>query len=132
MTVWHALASFVLHSQLMTYTRFFGFFLLCGWAAVAYGQQPDAPAQEKAEKPKKELDEKKKKEEEPEAFGDFVKNVGLGLWREVKERLNLDETLESLEEKKNKILGDRSKKEESKDTKPKEPPEKPKDEGNSP
>jgi hypothetical protein len=60
--------------------------------------------------------------EEKESFGDFVQKVGLGLWGQVKERLNLNGLVENLEEKKDKFMGDKPKnespkKEEKKDEK---------------
>lgn len=53
----------------------------------------------------------KKAENKNESFGDYVQKVGLGIWGRVKERLNLESVVENLEDKKDKILGDKEKKE---------------------
>jgi len=84
--------------------------------------QQSGQAKPKEEKPPA---EKPKAEEKKESFGDYVQKVGEGVWGRVKERFNLDETIANLEEKKNKILGDKEKKEEPKELKPKQDSPKP-------
>jgi len=85
-------------------------------AGNSFAQQ--APAPKKQEEKAKE--EKPKPTDEKESFGDYVQKVGEGIWGRVKERFNLEETIANLEEKKNKLLGDKEKKEEPKDVKPKQ------------
>jgi hypothetical protein len=84
--------------------------------SVGYAQQSPA-SKPLDEKPK---EERQKQENEKESFGDYVQKVGLGIWGRVKERLNLEDTMASLEEKKNKILGDKEKKDEKKELENKE------------
>ncbi len=81
--------------------------------AVGIGYAQQSPASKPPEEKTKE--EKPKQEDEKESFGDFVQKVGLGIWGRVKERLNLEDTMASLEEKKNKILGEKEKKDEKKE-----------------
>lgn len=75
---------------------------------MAVAQQPE---QAKPKQPKP-TEEKSKTEEKKESFGDYVVKVGEGVWGRVKERFNLEETIANLEEKKNKILGEKDKKKE--------------------
>ena len=88
---------------------FFTCFLLCAGLMNSYGQnQRQDSTMNELEKKAPAEDMKKK-----ESFGEMVQGVGLGLWKRVKYRLNLDELADELVEKKDKFIGKNDENEET-------------------
>lgn len=82
-------------------------FFLIGIGCHSSAQQADSLARSGE---KLNLEKVVPNSDKKESFGDYVQKVGLGIWGRVKERFNLDEVVENLEDKKNKFLGDKEKK----------------------